>query len=51
MSNQSYAADLNAKTSLLPSRQTIRRAAFVLALTLGAACAADLGYDYLSNGR
>ena len=51
MSNQSYAADLNTKISLLPSRQAIRRSALALAVALAAAGAADFGYGYLTNGR
>src|SRR3981189_1743090 len=51
MSNLSYVADPQAKTSLLPSRQAIRRAALALALPLGVAGAGDFGYGYLITGR
>jgi membrane fusion protein (multidrug efflux system) len=42
---------LQAKTSLHPSRQAIKRAALALAVALGVAGAADFGYDYLTTGR
>ncbi len=51
MSNQSYVADLQAKTSLHPSRQAIKRAALALAVALGVAAAADFGYGYFTTGR
>jgi membrane fusion protein (multidrug efflux system) len=46
-----YVTDLQAKTSLHPSRQAIKRAALALAVALGVAGAADFGYDYLTTGR
>ncbi len=51
MSSQSYVADLHAKTSLRPSRQAIKRTALALAVALGVAAAADLGYGYFATGR
>jgi membrane fusion protein (multidrug efflux system) len=51
MSNVSYVSEIEAKTSLRPSRRAIKRAALALAVTLGLAGAADLGYDYLTTGR
>jgi membrane fusion protein, multidrug efflux system len=51
MSNVSYASEIKEKTSLRPSVQAIRRAALGLALALGVAGAADLGYGYLTTGR
>jgi membrane fusion protein, multidrug efflux system len=51
MSNLSYAPEQNAKISLRPPRKAIRRAALAVALTLGIAGAADLGYGYLSTGQ
>jgi membrane fusion protein, multidrug efflux system len=51
MSNVSYVPDGTAKTSLRPSASAIRRAALALAVTLGVAGVADLGYDYLTTGR
>ena len=51
MSNLSYVTDLQAKISLRPSRQAIKRAALALALSLGVAAAADFGYGYLTTGR
>ena len=51
MSNASYVADTNTKISLRPSRAATRRAALALALALGVAGAADLGYGYLTTGR
>jgi membrane fusion protein (multidrug efflux system) len=47
----SYASDLHTKTGILPSRRAIQRAALALALTLGAAVAADYSYGYLTSGR
>ena len=51
MSDQSYVADLNTKTSLRPSRLAIKRAALALAVALGIAGAADFGYGYLTTWR
>jgi Multidrug resistance efflux pump len=51
MTTASYVSDSNAKISLRPSRQAIKRAALALALTLGVAGAADFGYGYLTTGR
>src|ERR1700736_2445644 len=51
MSNQSYVSDSQTKNSLRPSRKAIKRAALALALALGVAGAADLGYGYLTTGR
>jgi membrane fusion protein, multidrug efflux system len=51
MSTLSYASEQEAKTSLRPSRQAIKRAALALLLTLGVAAAADYGYRYLTTGR
>ena len=47
----SYVTDSNTQIRLRPSGQTIRRAALVLALTLGIVAAADFGYSYLTTGR
>jgi membrane fusion protein (multidrug efflux system) len=51
MSSQSYVADLQAKISLRPSRQAIKRAVLALAVALGIAAAADFGYGYFTTGR
>jgi membrane fusion protein, multidrug efflux system len=51
MSNASYVTETNAKISLRPSRRAIKQAALALALTIGVAGAADLGYGYLTTGR
>jgi membrane fusion protein (multidrug efflux system) len=51
MSDAAYAADRTTRTGLLASRQAIKRTALAVALTLGVAVAADLGYDYLTTGR
>jgi membrane fusion protein (multidrug efflux system) len=51
MSDQSYVADLNAKTSLRPTRLAVKRAALALAVALGIAGAADFGYGYLTTWR
>ena len=51
MSNLSYAADLQTKTGLRPSRQAIKRAALALVVALSVAGAADFGYGYLTTGR
>jgi len=47
----SYPFDLYGKIGLLPSRLVIKRAALALALTIGAAVAADYSYGYLTSGR
>ncbi|MGE5159357.1 MAG: HlyD family secretion protein [Gemmatimonas sp.] len=51
MSTASYASEGKAKTGLRLSRTAIKRGAFMLALALGAAAAADFGYNYLTTGR
>jgi len=51
MSTASYVSDVKSKISLRPSWRTVKRAALALALTLGIAAVADLGYDYLTTGR
>src|ERR1700753_3172387 len=51
MSNIPYASDLKPGIRLSPSRRAISRAAIGLALALGAAAAADYGYDYFTSGR
>jgi membrane fusion protein, multidrug efflux system len=51
VSDLSYVTDLQAKNSLRPSRQAIKRAALALAVALGIAGAADFGYGYLTHGR
>src|SRR5271166_4299314 len=51
MSTLSYTTEQKPKISLRPSRQAVKRAALALALTLGVAAAADLGYNYLTTGR
>ena len=51
MTTVPYVSDSQAKISLRPSRQAIKRAALALALTLGIAGAADFGYGYLTTGR
>ena len=51
MSNASYVADTHTKISLRPSRAVTKRAMLALALALGVAGAADLGYGYLTTGR
>ena len=51
MSNVAYVTENNTKINLAPSRQGIKRAALVLALTLGVAGAADFGHYYLTTGR
>jgi membrane fusion protein (multidrug efflux system) len=51
MSIVPYVSDITSKISIRPSRQAIKRAALALALSLGAAGAIDLGYDYLTTGR
>jgi len=47
----SYVADMNTKMRLRPSRQSVKRAALVLALAAGVAGATDFGYGYLTTGR
>ena len=51
MSNISYVADSQSKTSLRPSRHTIKRAALALAGALAVAGAADFGRYYFTAGR
>jgi membrane fusion protein (multidrug efflux system) len=51
MSNASYIFETSTKSGLKPSRQAVKRAAFALALALGAAGAADFGHYYLTTGR
>ena len=51
MSNASYVADTHTKISLRPSRAATKRAVLALALALGVAGAADLGYGYVTTGR
>ncbi|WP_454632363.1 HlyD family secretion protein [Bradyrhizobium cenepequi] len=51
MSTTTYVTDTKEKIGLRPSRRAIRRAALALAVALGTAGAADLGYDYLTTGR
>ncbi|MGY4496920.1 membrane fusion protein (multidrug efflux system) [Bradyrhizobium sp. GM24.11] len=51
MSTLSYASEQEAKTSLRPSRQVIKRVALAFAATLGVAAATDFGHYYLTTGR
>jgi membrane fusion protein (multidrug efflux system) len=51
MSNVTYVSETKSENSLRPSRQAIKRAALALAVALGVAGAADLGYGYLRTGR
>src|SRR6516225_9714099 len=51
MSNASYVADTHTKIRLRPSRAVTKRAVLALALALGVAGAADLGYGYVTTGR
>jgi len=51
MSILSYASEQKVKTSLRPSRQTIKRAALALAAALGVAAGVDFGHYYLTTGR
>jgi membrane fusion protein, multidrug efflux system len=51
MSTLSYIFEQKAKISFRPSRRAIRRAGLVLALTIGIATAAELGYGYVTTGR
>src|ERR1700751_4481410 len=49
MSNAAYAIEQKTKINLTPSRQAIKRAALALAISLGIAGIADVGYDYLTR--
>jgi membrane fusion protein (multidrug efflux system) len=49
MSNAAYVSEQKEKISLAPSRQAIKRAALALAISLGVAGVADLGYNYLTR--
>jgi membrane fusion protein, multidrug efflux system len=49
MSNAAYVTEQQAKINLTPSRQAIKRAALALAVSLGIAGIADLGYDYFTS--
>ncbi len=51
MSTASYVSDIKPKIGLRPSRKAVKRAALALALVLGIAAAADLGYGYLTTGQ
>ena len=51
MSSIPYAPEQDAKASLRPSGQAIRRAALALALALGVVAAAEFGHHYLTIGR
>ncbi|WP_407177093.1 HlyD family secretion protein [Bradyrhizobium sp. STM 3562] len=51
MSAVSYVSEGKGKTRLRLSRSAIKRTGLILALTLGTAAAADLGYGYLTTGR
>jgi membrane fusion protein (multidrug efflux system) len=51
MSSLSYAPEQIAKNKLRPSAGAIKRAALALALMLGVAGVADVGYGYLTTGR
>jgi membrane fusion protein (multidrug efflux system) len=51
MSTTSYVSDVQSKISLRPSQKAVKRAAFAMAMALGAAGAAHFGYDYLTTGR
>jgi membrane fusion protein, multidrug efflux system len=51
MSTASYITEKQQKISLNLSRQTIKRAALALALSLGVAGAADFGHYYVTTGR
>lgn len=51
MSSISYAPEQDAKTSLRPSGQAIKRAALALALALGVVAATEFGHHYLTIGR
>lgn len=47
----SYVSEGKGKVGLRPSRSAIKRVGLALALTLGVAGAADVGYDYVTTGR
>jgi membrane fusion protein, multidrug efflux system len=49
MSTTAYVTEQTAKIGGKPSRQAVRRAALALAISLGVAGVADLGYDYLTR--
>src|SRR5579871_2384290 len=49
MSNAAYVSEQKAKISLAPSRQATKRAVLALAISLGVAGVADLGYNYLTR--
>jgi membrane fusion protein, multidrug efflux system len=49
MSTSAYVTEQTAKIGGKPSRQAVRRAALALAISLGVAGVADLGYDYLTR--
>jgi membrane fusion protein, multidrug efflux system len=51
MSTVSYVPQQQTKTAFRPSRRAIKRAGLVLALTIGIATAAELGYGYVTTGR
>ena len=51
MSTTSYVSDVPSKISLRPSQKAVKRAALAMAMALGVAGAAHLGYDYLTTGR
>jgi membrane fusion protein (multidrug efflux system) len=51
MSNVAYVIEQTAKITLKPSRQAIKRAVLALAISLGVAGVADLGYNYLTSWR
>jgi len=51
MSTTSYVSDVQSKISLRPSQKAVKRAALAMAMALGAAGTAHLGYDYLTTGR
>jgi membrane fusion protein (multidrug efflux system) len=51
MSNAAYVIERKTKTSLTPSGQAVKRAALALAVALGLAGVAHLGYNYLTSWR
>ena len=51
MSTTTYVPEESAKIGLRPSRKTIKRVALGLVAIIGAAVAADFGYDYVTTGR
>jgi membrane fusion protein (multidrug efflux system) len=51
MSTIAYVPEQTAEISPKPSRKVIKRAVLALAISLGVAAVADLGYDYLTNWR